>query len=91
MKGFSRWLLTSVRRGYVQECPNLGKPLTHLSFTLGMENPLMDKVLDDKQNANAAAKVWLKAHPQVLDQWLASVTSRKGKPAVQVAQATLAP
>lgn len=51
----------------------------------------MDKVLDDKQNANAAAKVWLKAHPQVLHQWLASVTSRKGKPAVQVAQATLAP
>ena len=56
-----------------------------------MENQLMDKVLNEKQSASAAAKVWLKAHPQVLDQWLAGVTTRDGKPAVEAAKAALAP
>ena len=84
-------IYTNVRKGYVQECPNVGKLLTNLSFTLDMENQLMDKVLNEKQAANAAAKAWLKAHPQVLDQWLASVTTRDGKPALEAAKATLAP
>ncbi|WP_330219601.1 glycine betaine ABC transporter substrate-binding protein, partial [Pseudomonas sp. EpS/L25] len=82
-------IYTNVRKGYVQECPNVGKLLTNLSFTLDMENQLMDKVLNEKQNANAAAKVWLKAHPQQLDQWLAGVTSRDGKPAAEVVKASL--
>jgi len=84
-------IYTNVRKGYVQECPNVGKLLTNLSFTLDMENQLMDKVLNEKQSARAAAKVWLKAHPQVLDQWLAGVTTRDGKPAVEAAKAALAP
>ena len=84
-------IYTNVRKGYVQECPNVGKLLTNLSFTLDMENQLMDKVLNEKQAASAAAKAWLKAHPQVLDQWLAGVTTRDGKPALEAAKATLAP
>lgn len=84
-------IYTNVRKGYVQECPNVGKLLTNLSFTLDMENQLMDKVLNEKQVASAAAKVWLKAHPQVLDQWLAGVTTRDGKPAAEAAKAALAP
>jgi len=82
-------IYTNVRKGYVQECPNVGKLLTNLSFTLDMENQLMDQVLNEKQNANAAAKVWLKAHPQVLDQWLAGVSTRDGKPALEAAKAAL--
>ncbi|MEJ8317591.1 choline ABC transporter substrate-binding protein [Pseudomonas oryzihabitans] len=84
-------IYTNVRKGYVQECPNVGKLLTNLSFTLDMENQLMDKVLNEKQAASAAAKAWLKTHPQVLDQWLAGVTTRDGKPALEAAKATLAP
>ncbi|WP_434775316.1 choline ABC transporter substrate-binding protein [Pseudomonas oryzihabitans] len=84
-------IYTNVRKGYVQECSNVGKLLTNLSFTLDMENQLMDKVLNEKQSASAAAKVWLKAHPQVLDQWLAGVTTRDGKPALEAAKAALAP
>ncbi|WP_323149598.1 choline ABC transporter substrate-binding protein [Pseudomonas oryzihabitans] len=83
-------IYTNVRKGYVQECSNVGKLLTNLSFTLDMENQLMDKVLNEKQSASAAAKVWLKAHPQVLDQWLAGVTTRDGKPALEAAKAALA-
>lgn len=84
-------IYTNVRKGYVQECPNVGKLLTNLSFTLDMENQLMDKVLNEKQAASAAAKAWLKAHPQVLDQWLAGVTTRDGKPALEAAKNALAP
>ncbi|MDQ7914201.1 choline ABC transporter substrate-binding protein [Pseudomonas sp. 102515] len=84
-------IYTNVRKGYVQECPNVGKLLTNLSFTLDMENQLMDKVLNEKQAASAAAKAWLKAHPQVLDQWLAGVTTRDGKPALETAKTALAP
>lgn len=84
-------IYTNVRKGYVQECPNVGKLLTNLSFTLDMENQLMDKVLNEKQAAGAAAKAWLKAHPQVLDQWLAGVTTRDGKPALEAAKTALAP
>ena len=84
-------IYTNVRKGYVQECPNGGKLLTNLSFTLDMENQLMDKVLNEKQAASAAAKAWLKAHPQVLDQWLAGVTTRDGKPALEAAKTALAP
>lgn len=84
-------IYTNVRKGYVQECPNVGKLLTNLSFTLDMENQLMDKVLNEKQAAGAAAKAWFKAHPQVLDQWLAGVTTRDGKPALEAAKTALAP
>ena len=82
---------TVVRKGYAQQCPNVARLLGNLVFSLDMENQLMDKVLNEKQAASAAAKAWLKAHPQVLDQWLAGVTTRDGKPALEAAKATLAP
>jgi glycine betaine/proline transport system substrate-binding protein len=74
----------------VQECSNVGKLLTNLSFTLEMENNLMDAVLNENQKPRDAAKAWLKANPQVLDAWLAGVTSIDGKPALDVAKAALA-
>ena len=80
-------IYTNVRKGYVQECPNVGKLLTNLSFTLDMENQLMDKVLNEKEAPSAAAKVWLKAHPQQLEQWLNGVTTRDGKPGFAAVQA----
>jgi glycine betaine/proline transport system substrate-binding protein len=84
-------IYTNVRQGYVQECSNVGKLLSNLVFTLDMENQLMDAVLNHKQKPKVAAKAWLKANPQVLDTWLAGVTSRDGKPALAVAKSTLAP
>jgi len=82
-------IYTNVRKGYVQECPNVGKLLTNLSFTLDMENQLMDKVLNEKQAASAAAKAWLKAHPQVLEPWLQGVTTRDGQPGLPAVQKAL--
>ncbi|WP_397450957.1 choline ABC transporter substrate-binding protein [Pseudomonas sp. NA-150] len=81
---------TNVRKGYTQECSNVGKLLQNMVFSLKMENQLMDAVLNDKQKPRDAAKAWIKANPEVLNTWLAGVSSRDGKPALQVAQAQLA-
>ena len=69
---------TNVRKGYVAECPNVGKLLANLEFTLELENEIMGKILDDGQEPNAAAADWLQAHPEVLEPWLAGVTTRDG-------------
>jgi glycine betaine/proline transport system substrate-binding protein len=84
-------IYTNVRQGYTQECANVGKLLSNLVFSLEMENQLMDAVLNDNQKPDVAAKAWLKANPQVLDTWLAGVTTRAGEPALAVAKAQLAP
>ena len=82
-------VLTNTRKGYVQECANVGQLLKNLSFTLDMESSLMGNVLDDKMKPDAAAKAWLKKNPQVLDTWLAGVTTVDGKPGLEAAKAKL--
>ncbi len=69
---------TNTRAGYAADCPNVGKLLGNLSFTLAMENEIMGKILDGGMEGNAAATEWLKANPGVLDTWLAGVTTIDG-------------
>ena len=76
---------TNVRKGYAQECANVGQLLKNLSFTLEMENKLMDAVLNENKKPEEAAKAWLKDHPEQLDAWLAGVTTRDGQPAAAAA------
>lgn len=83
-------IYTNVRKGYVQECANVGKLLTNLVFSLQMENALMDAVLNDNKKPEEAATTWLKSHPEVVDTWLQGVTSTDGKPAAEVVKAALA-
>jgi glycine betaine/proline transport system substrate-binding protein len=71
---------TNVRAGYLEECPNVGKLLKNLKFTLSMENEIMDAILTDGQEPEAAASSWLKEHPEVLDTWLNGVTTVKAEP-----------
>lgn len=80
---------TNTRKGYAEECSNVGQLLKNLSFTLDMESTLMGNVLDDKMKPNVAAKAWLKNNPQVLDTWLAGVTTVDGKPGLEAAKAKL--
>jgi glycine betaine/proline transport system substrate-binding protein len=82
-------IYTNVRKGYTEECANVGLLLKNLAFTLPMESTLMGKVLDDKMKPDAAARAWLKSNPQVLDTWLAGVTTLDGKPGLAVAKAKL--
>ncbi|MBJ7538318.1 choline ABC transporter substrate-binding protein [Marinomonas transparens] len=69
---------TNVRAGYLQQCPNLGKLISNLKFTLPMENEIMGAILDDGKKPAAAAKAWLKANPGALDAWLAGVKTQSG-------------
>jgi glycine betaine/proline transport system substrate-binding protein len=69
---------TNVRKGYIQECSNVGALLTNLTFSLPMENEIMGAILDDGQKPSLAAKAWLKANPGVLNKWLAGVTTASG-------------
>ena len=71
-------IYTNVRKGYLQECPNVGKLLQNLEFTLPMENEVMGLILDDGKDPAEAATEWLKANPAVLDGWLAGVTTFDG-------------
>ncbi len=73
---------TNVRKDYVSQCPNVGKLLQNLSFTLQMENELMGAILEDGQHPRQAARAWLQSHPDVLDGWLSGVTSKDGNPAL---------
>ena len=83
-------IYTNTRKGYSQECSNVGQLLNNLVFTLDMESTLMGNVLDDKIKPNVAAKAWLKQNPQVLNSWLAGVTTLDGKPGLEAVKASLA-
>jgi glycine betaine/proline transport system substrate-binding protein len=72
-------IFTNVRAGYTTECPNAGKFITNLKFTLPMENEIMGKILNDGKDPQVAAKEWLKANPAAVEPWLAGVTTFDGK------------
>ncbi len=82
-------IYTDVRKGYAQECPNVGKLLNQLVFTLKMENEIMGKILDKGEKPDHAATAWIKAHPEMLDKWLAGVTTFDGRPGLEVVKSDL--
>jgi glycine betaine/proline transport system substrate-binding protein len=69
---------TNVRKGYVAECPNVGKFISNLKFTLDMENQIMGEILDKGADPKAAAVAWVKANPDALTPWLEGVTTFDG-------------
>lgn len=68
---------TNVRKGYLAECPNVGKFISNLKFNLSAENQMMDAILKGTE-ANAAATDWLKANPDAVKPWLEGVTTFDG-------------
>ncbi|MFA9419379.1 MAG: choline ABC transporter substrate-binding protein [Gammaproteobacteria bacterium] len=80
---------TNTRKGYSGDCPNMGKLLTNLQFSLAMENEIMGAILDDGQEPNDAATAWLKANMGVLDGWLSGVTTLDGGDAMAAVKAKL--
>ncbi|CUH64105.1 Glycine betaine/carnitine transport binding protein GbuC precursor [Thalassovita gelatinovora] len=80
---------TNTRAGYVTECPNVGKLLTNLDFSLAMENEIMGAILNDGTDPAEAAATWLKANPAPLDGWLDGVTTMDGGDAMAAVKASL--
>jgi len=81
---------TNTRKNYSSQCPNLGKLLTNLQFSLPMENEIMGAILDDGQEPADAATSWLKANKGVLDGWLKGVTTLSGDNGLAAVKAKLA-
>jgi glycine betaine/proline transport system substrate-binding protein len=80
---------TNVRKGFTAECPNVGKFLENLVFSLDMENEIMGMILDDGEDPPDAAAAWLKANPDAVGPWLDGVTTRDGGDAVAAVQEAL--
>jgi glycine betaine/proline transport system substrate-binding protein len=82
-------VFTNVRKGYTSECPNLGKLLANLKFSLAMEGAIMGAILNDGKDPEDAATEWLKANPGALDGWLADVQTLDGKDGLPAVKAHL--
>ena len=77
---------TQVRKGYLQECPNLAKLLNNLAFDVGYENRGMAYIMNDGLEPEQAALKAIKDEPQRLEAWLAGVSAfggQAGLPAVK--------
>ena len=80
---------TNVRAGYVAECPNVGKFISNLRFTLPMENEVMGAILNDGKEAPVAAEEWLKANPKAWQGWLKDVTTFDDQPGLEAVNKSL--
>lgn len=80
---------TNTRAGYLGECPNVGRFLENLVFTLEMENEIMAAILDEGDDPQDAAAEWLRKNPGVLDSWLAGVTNFDGENGLAAVKAGL--
>ncbi|WP_230173387.1 choline ABC transporter substrate-binding protein [Rhizobium sp. CECT 9324] len=80
---------TNTRAGFVAECPNVGKFVSNLKFSLDMENQIMGKILNDGEDPQVAATTWLKANGAAIEPWLAGVTTRDGGEALPAVKAAL--
>jgi glycine betaine/proline transport system substrate-binding protein len=83
-------IYTVTRKGYVDECPNVGRLLKNLEFSLRGESEMMEAILDRHEQPAAAAVEWLKANPAVAKTWLEGVLTIDGRPA-QSALSSAAP
>ncbi|MFT0174517.1 choline ABC transporter substrate-binding protein [Paraburkholderia mimosarum] len=81
-------VLTAEPPDYAARCPNVAKFVSNLQFTTAIENHLMVPIAN-KEDPNKAAADWLRSNPQVLDNWLAGVTTLDGKPGLPAVRASL--
>ncbi len=80
---------TNVRKGYTEECPNVGTFLNNLVFSLQMENEIMGSILDEGMDPEDAASEWLKSNPEALEPWLAGVTTFDGGDAMAAVKSAI--
>ena len=80
---------TNTSAGYADACPNVGKLLGNLEFTLAMENEIMGAILDGGEDPTDAATAWLAANSGILGSWLDGVTTKDGGDAMAAVKAAL--
>jgi glycine betaine/proline transport system substrate-binding protein len=82
-------VLTATPPDYAARCPNAAKLASNLQFTTSIENHVMVPIMS-KEDPNKAARDWLRSNPQVLDEWLAGVTTFDGKDGLAAVKAYIA-
>jgi glycine betaine/proline transport system substrate-binding protein len=87
--GAGATIYTDVRSGYAAECPNVGRLLKNLAFTPEIESRVMASILDEHLEGRAAATKFLSGNPELLDGWLAGVTTLDGTPGRPAVEASL--
>ena len=80
---------TNVRAGYLTECPNAGKLVGNLKFSLAMEGAMMAPVLKDGADPKVVALDWIKANPDSIKTWLDGVTTLDGGDAMAAVSAAI--
>jgi glycine betaine/proline transport system substrate-binding protein len=68
---------TVTRSGFSALCPNVGRLLRNLRFTVKAESELMAAMLDEHVAPEQAARAWLRKNPDSVRRWLKNV-SRAG-------------
>ena len=82
-------VFTNLRKGWTAECPNAGKLISNLKFSLNAENLIMDGILNESMEPEKAAAKWLKANPDAWAPWLEGVTTIDGKPGLAAVKKSL--
>nr|WP_152618482.1 choline ABC transporter substrate-binding protein [Leisingera sp. ANG-Vp] len=80
---------TQVRKGYIEECPNVGKLLTQMTFDIPVESEGMGYILTDGDDPKDAGAKLLRAHPDYLDGWLDGVTAKDGSSGLEAVRGHL--
>ena len=78
---------TVERRGYSNECPNIGRLIRNLKFSTRGESQIMGAILDQHQTPEDAAEAWIKANPRIITSWLSGVYTFDGRSALEAMQA----
>lgn len=70
---------TNTRAGFRQDCPNVARLLTNLTFSMEMEGEVMDMILNQFVPADRAVRDWMHRNPTVLERWLDGITTQQGE------------
>jgi glycine betaine/proline transport system substrate-binding protein len=80
---------SQVRKGYLQECPNVAKLLNNLVFDVDYENRGMAYIMNDGMEPEEAALKSIKDEPKRLETWLAGVSTFDGQSGLSAVKAAL--
>lgn len=69
---------TLTRKGYAEECPNVGTLLSNVKFSLEMENMIMGQILDEGADPDEATMAWLQDNKDTVMAWVDGVTTVDG-------------
>jgi len=80
---------TLARPGYSADCPNVAKLFSQLIYNIDYENYGMRMIITDGATPKDAAIAMIRKSPELLDGWLAGITTFDGKEALPVVKSAL--